>query len=133
MDAVMDIISLRSETDSIGKLEIVSQTTSEDAGAAMKILGDFNQCMVGIVYFSGATPWERHPDDEFLQILEGEVAVTILGDEVKEILLSVGSVFVVPRGLWHKQHSDRGVKLLFLTSQSGNEHSEATDPRMEIK
>jgi hypothetical protein len=42
MDAVMDIISLRSETDSIGKLEIVSQTTSEDAGAAMKILGDFN-------------------------------------------------------------------------------------------
>jgi quercetin dioxygenase-like cupin family protein len=105
---------LRSEIDAIGKLEIGSQTTSEDAGAAMKILGDFNQCMVGIVYFSGTTPWERHPDDELLQILEGEVVVTILGDEVREILLSIGSVFVVPRGLWHKQHSDRGVKLLFM-------------------
>jgi mannose-6-phosphate isomerase-like protein (cupin superfamily) len=126
----MNVIDVQSVLKSVGKLEIAEQTTSDDASAAMKMLGNFNQCMMGLVCFSGLTPWERHNDDEFLHVLEGEVAVTILGDDkVNEVTLHAGSIFVVPGGLWHKQNSPEGVKLLFLTSQEGNEESGAEDPR----
>jgi mannose-6-phosphate isomerase-like protein (cupin superfamily) len=95
----------------------------------MRVLTTFNQCAVGMVNFSGQTPWERHPDDELLHILEGEVEVTILTPEkVNKITLQTGSVFVVPRGLWHKQFAPKDVKLLFITSQEGNSESTAENP-----
>jgi mannose-6-phosphate isomerase-like protein (cupin superfamily) len=126
----MSAIDLSSALKSIRQLKISEQTTEADAGAAMQILNDFNQCMVGIVNFSGLTPWERHPDDEFLQVLDGEVEVTILDDGADRIIsLSAGSIFVVPQHLWHKQNSVTGVKLLFITSKEGNETSTAKDPR----
>lgn len=129
----MNAVNVQTAIASVGKLEIAEQTTSNDASAAMKILGNFNQCVIGLVCFSGLTPWERHPDDELLQILEGEVDVTILGNgEVSEVTLYTGSIFVIPRGLWHKQHSSEGVKLLFVTSQEGNQESRAEDPRINI-
>jgi mannose-6-phosphate isomerase-like protein (cupin superfamily) len=125
----MSVIDLKSVLTSINKLEISAQTTEVDASSAMKILDDFNQCMVGIVHFSGLTPWERHPDDEFIQVLDGEVEVTILEAGATRIVsLNAGSVFVVPQNLWHKQHSVTGVKLLFITSTTGNETSVATEP-----
>jgi len=118
--------------ESLGKLEINEETTSNEASAAMKILGSFNQCMVGMASFSGLTPWERHQDDELLQIVEGEVDVTILTkDEVCKTTLKKDSIFIVPRGLWHNQSSSQGVKLIFITSQEGNEISEE-DPRINM-
>ncbi|MEA5505347.1 cupin domain-containing protein [Halotia wernerae UHCC 0503] len=126
----MNAVDIQAALGSVGELKIAKQTTSDDVRAAMKMLGNFNQCIMGLVYFLGSTPWERHPDDELLQILEGEVDVTILSDSgVDEVTLYTGSIFIVPRGLWHKQHSYKGVKLLFITSQEGNEASEAEDPR----
>ncbi|WP_310482667.1 cupin domain-containing protein [Chamaesiphon sp. VAR_48_metabat_403] len=126
----MNFIDVSSALNEIDKLEITAQTTSEDAGAAMKMLARFNQCAMGLVCFCGSTPWERHPDDELLQILTGSVQITMLDrDKTSEITVSAGSILIVPQGIWHKQHSPAGVKLLFLTSQSGNEHSEAVDPR----
>lgn len=76
----MNFIDIQSALKSVSKLEIAAETTSSDASAAMNMLCDFNQCTIGLVSFSGATPWERHPDDELLHILEGEVAVTIIDD-----------------------------------------------------
>jgi mannose-6-phosphate isomerase-like protein (cupin superfamily) len=126
----VNAIDISSALNEIDKLEITAQTTSEDAGAAMKMLGSFNQCAMGVVCFCGSTPWERHPDDELLQIWSGSVHITMLdNDETIETTLHAGSIFIVPQGIWHKQHSPEGVKLLFLSSQSGNEHSEAIDPR----
>ncbi|WP_414530123.1 cupin domain-containing protein [Nodularia chucula] len=90
--------------------------------------------MVGLVCFSGLTPWERHPDDELLHILEGEVDVKVLLEDggYSEITLQSGTIFTVPRGLWHNQHSHQGVKLLFVTSQQGNEESTLEDPRLHL-
>jgi quercetin dioxygenase-like cupin family protein len=127
----MKVIDIQATLQAIDKLEIGEQTTKDDAGAAMKIVSAFNQCMVGLVSFSGQTPWERHPDDEFLQVLEGEVEITILGDdEIRTETLHAGSIFVIPHSLWHKQYSQQGVKLLFLTSQAGNEESDLEEPRI---
>ncbi len=115
----------------VPELVIRKDATSEaEAAAAMRVLADFNQCMAGLVRFSGQTPWERHPDDELLHILEGEVRVTVLGaSETRCLVLSAGQIFVVPRGHWHRQETAARAALLFITSRDGNEASEADDPR----
>jgi quercetin dioxygenase-like cupin family protein len=126
----MNAVDLQSALRTVSKLKIAEQATSEDASTAMNMLGTFNQCMMELVHFSGLTPWERHPDDELLQILKGEVEVILLEESsIREIKLHPGSIFIVPSGVWHRQHSQNGVKLMFLTSQAGNEHSDAQDPR----
>ncbi len=128
----MKSFDIQAALKSLGKLSVNEETTNDEASAAMKILSSFNQCMVGMASFSGLTPWERHQDDELLQIVEGEVDVTILAeDEVRKITLYPGSVFIVPQGLWHNQSSTQGVKLIFITSQEGNETSEE-DPRISM-
>jgi mannose-6-phosphate isomerase-like protein (cupin superfamily) len=130
----MNTLDISTALQSLGKLDITAQTTEEVAGAAMEMLGNFNQCVAGLVSFSGATPWERHPDDEFLYVQEGTVKVTLLAEEgVGEVSLNAGSVSIVPAGLWHRQFSQSGVKLLFITSREGNEHSAAEDPRTDEK
>ena len=127
----MTSLDIQTVLESLVKLEISDQTTGDEASAAMKIFGSFNQCMVGMVSFLGSTPWERHQDDELLQIIEGEVDVTVLSEEeTRKITLRPGSVFIVPRGLWHNQSSHQGVKLIFITSKEGNEESSAEDLRI---
>jgi quercetin dioxygenase-like cupin family protein len=112
-------------------LSIGPEMTEEQAGAAMRVIAGFNHCMVGLVRFEGETPWERHPEDELLHLLEGEVDVTVLAvsGPAQCVALAAGSVFVVPKGLWHRQLARKPAALLFVTSSEGNEASTADDPR----
>lgn len=98
-----------------------------------RMLSRFNRGSLGVFWSSGGTsPWERHPDDdELLHPLEGEVDVEVLTDDGPVVTtVRAGSVFVVPRGLWHR-HRHRGpLKELYLTP-GPSEHSAADDPRRE--
>jgi quercetin dioxygenase-like cupin family protein len=114
------------------ELVVTAVTTEEDAQASMRALHSFNGCMVGVVRFSGRTPWERHPDDELLYVLQGSVDVTVLAESGPlHAALRTGDVFVVPRDLWHRQHAPETTGLLFVTSETGNAVSDAEDPRAE--
>ncbi len=111
-------------------LEITAATTEAEAVDAMRVIASFNQCMVGVVRFAGETPWERHPDEELLHVLEGAVDVTVLTDTAAvETTVRAGSTFIVPGGLWHRQMPRPSVALMFITSKDGNEASTADDPR----
>jgi quercetin dioxygenase-like cupin family protein len=87
---------------------------------------------VGVVRFTGLTPWERHPDDELLYVVEGAVDVTVLDQEGVATVSTVkaGSICVVPAGSWHRQQPRPSVALLYLTSREGNEASWAETPDM---
>ncbi len=116
------------------ELRVSDATTEAEASAALRFLGTFNQCMIGLIRFSGQTPWERHPDDEFLQVLEGSVHVTVLLDDGPfETTLTKGSVFVVPKGRWHRQNPLPCVSLMFMTPMSGTETSRNDDPRAPVE
>ncbi len=117
---------------SLRTLELSADTTEEDHDAAMQVLSDFNDCMTGLIRFSGETPWERHPSDELLLVLAGKVDVTLLQEDgaSTEIPLAEKSLLVLPRGLWHRQSSDSGVTLLFVTAKDGDDVSWAEDPRV---
>jgi quercetin dioxygenase-like cupin family protein len=119
------------ELRSLGLLSIGADTTEDDAGAAMRILAAFDRFMVGLVRFEGETPWERHPADELLHLLEGEVEVTLLppSGSAQRVTIRTGSLFVVPTGLWHRQLARKPAALLFVTAAEGNDASTAVDPR----
>jgi mannose-6-phosphate isomerase-like protein (cupin superfamily) len=110
-----------------------------DIGSAFDDLGEvefrtlatFNQGTIGVFWAStGTSPWERHPDDdELLQVVEGSVDIEVLTDEGSEITpVSAGSVFVVPRGHWHRHRHTGLVKELYLTPGASNMSFEE-DPR----
>lgn len=113
-------------------LRIAADTTESEANAAMRSIGWLNDRMLGVIRFSGQTPWERHPDgDELLHVLDGEVLITVLTDSGRhEIAARSGSVFVCPQGLWHRQYAPEGVTLLYGTPVETSEISFADDPRI---
>ena len=112
----------------LSELRIGPETREEDANDAIRALAVFNGCTVGVVRFSGETPWERHAEDELLHVLEGEVEVTILrvGMTVNG-MARAGQVVVVPRGCWHRQKALATTTLLFVTGTT--DISTAEDPR----
>jgi mannose-6-phosphate isomerase-like protein (cupin superfamily) len=123
---------LRAAWKAVPQLLVSPTTTPEDALASMRELGSLNECTLGVIRFSGETPWERHPGgDELLHVLEGEVDLTVLTDSGPvDATIGQGSIFVVPRGLWHRQRPRPSVTLLFATPVEGGEHSWAEDPRV---
>lgn len=113
----------------LGTFRIAATTTEAEAEAAFRSLGTFNGCTLGLIRFEGQTPWERHAEDELLHFLEGEVELTVLFPDgsAAHATASAGTVVVVPRDCWHRQHARRPAALLFVTSAT--ELSEAEDPR----
>jgi mannose-6-phosphate isomerase-like protein (cupin superfamily) len=114
------------------ELAISAQTTEEEADAATRSLTTLGPCTLGVMRYSGLTPWERHPDgDELLHVLEGAVDVTVLADDgPRQVSLHAGSVFVCPKGLWHRQLPRPSVTMLYGTPTKHGEASCADDPRV---
>jgi quercetin dioxygenase-like cupin family protein len=130
MDKRLDLVTqdLGAVRARLGELRIAAETTEADASDAIRALGEFNGCTLGVVRFSGETPWERHAEDELLHILEGEVEVTILGEGTRVVgIARAGQVVVVPRNCWHRQHARATTTLLFVTGTT--DISTADDPR----
>lgn len=127
----METHDLHAALRTLGALRIGEATTEAEAAASMRMLTSCNRCAIGLVRFSGQTPWERHLDDEFLHVLEGEVELTLLPASGAPLhsTLRAGSVCVVPKGRWHRQHAAATTALMFATSEEGNEASDAEDPR----
>jgi quercetin dioxygenase-like cupin family protein len=96
----------------------------------MRFLETLNGRTVGVSRFSGPTHWERHPAaDELLYFVDGEAEVTTLtagGPVVTHV--DAGSLFVCPRGFWHRVQPKDEVSILFATPGAGTEHSKAEFP-----
>ncbi|HYR78859.1 MAG TPA: VOC family protein, partial [Candidatus Dormibacteraeota bacterium] len=116
-------------------LTITESTTGEEADAAVRTVAKLDELTLGVMSYSGQTPWERHPGgDELLFALDGEVEVTVLTDDgpVHETICK-GSAFVCPRGLWHRQLARESVSMLYGTATETSEISFAEDPRAAEK
>lgn len=123
--------NIKTLSKTLSTLEVTPDIDKEEAMKSINIMGSFNDCMLGLVRFSGQTSWERHPaGEELLQILSGKTNITILADEGPiHISADEGSVVTIPKGLWHSQCTQTEVTLLFATPAAGSEHSTKADPR----
>jgi quercetin dioxygenase-like cupin family protein len=128
-----DMWDLNAARAGLTTLAISKETTEAEANGAVRELGWLADRLVGVMRFAGETPWERHPDgDELLHVLDGEVDVTVLTDTGPvRVPVAAGDVFVCPRGLWHRQRSQRAATLLFATATATSQASWADDPRVE--
>jgi quercetin dioxygenase-like cupin family protein len=100
---------------------------------AFHTFSSFNKGSVGVFRAARETsPWELHPDDdELLYVVEGEIEITTLGaaGPVTSVISS-GEIFVVPRGVWHRQTIARPTVQVWITP-GDTKHSMAEDPRGE--
>jgi mannose-6-phosphate isomerase-like protein (cupin superfamily) len=71
-----------------------------------------------------------HPDtDELFYVVDGELEITLLLPEGAEShSVGPGTLFVVPRGIWHRPGAPAGATFFYLTPGQSL-HSEADDPR----
>jgi quercetin dioxygenase-like cupin family protein len=123
---------LRRALSGLPELAISAETTAQEADAATRSITSLGPCTLGVMRYSGLTPWERHPDgDELLHVLEGAVDVTVLTDDgPRQVSLDAGAVFVCPKGLWHRQLPRPSVTMLYGTPTKNGEASFADDPRV---
>jgi len=109
-------------------LSVVAGLVPKSRGTA---LASFNGCTLGVAKFASHPLWERHPaSDELLQVFDGELDLTVLTDSgAVEMTLRPGSVFVVPRGMWHSPRPRGSVSMMFMSNDKGSEVSNRKDPR----
>jgi quercetin dioxygenase-like cupin family protein len=128
-----DVWDLSRAVAGLAPITITRATTEAEANGAVRELGRLGDRLVGVMRFTGETPWERHPDgDELLHVLDGDVDVTVLTDTGPvHVPIAAGHLFVCPRGLWHRQHPRSAATILFATPTATTEASWADDPRVE--
>src|SRR5438876_1187360 len=99
----------------------------------MRFLASLNRCTLGVTRFSEPPHRERHPGGrERARPREGEADVTPLTDGgPARGTVRARSVFVWPRGLWHRQLPRPAVTMFFGTPTENEEVSWAEDPRRE--
>jgi PhnB protein len=126
---------LRAALREVPHLNITADTTGEDADAAVRNVAKIGNLTLGVMSYTGQTPWERHPDgDELLLTLDGEVEVTTLTDDGPVTRkLRAGEAFVCPQGLWHRQFAQKSVSMLYGTPIDTSEISMADDPRAVVE
>ena len=123
-----DLVLPVSIENSFGQLEFLKNRTPETPDAEMQNafakLANLDASGIFITHYSGNSEWERHPSgDELVQVIEGETALFLLIDGVEhKNIMKAGELFVVPKGIWHRFESPKGLKVLTITPPP-TEHS----------
>ena len=83
---------------------ITADTTQSEFAAACAALSPFERGHVTLLRLATASPWENHPGDELLYVADGKIDVVLLRPARRvRTRVNAGSIFVVPRGVWHRQ------------------------------
>jgi len=77
-----------------------------------KIVSRFNEHDVMVVKVKGEFDWHSHPDtDDFFLVLSGQITIKLRD---REVLLSEGEMFVVPKGVEHCPVAQEEAELLLI-------------------
>ncbi|AOW45750.1 cupin domain-containing protein [Acetobacter ascendens] len=123
----MMIFNLPKEATDLSVIDI-GKKTEEVSTNGLKMLFSFGPHDVGLLRFRGSTPWEEHPNDEFLLVVEGETMLTLrTANGETTSTAKKGDVLVVPGKIWHRQDAPDPVTLMFITNHDGNRHQPASE------
>jgi len=114
-------------------LDLQSVLDGFDATWSPRIVALINDYDVRLARFAGEHIWHVHENtDEFFLVLQGEIDIALReppGERV--VTLPSGSIFVVPRGIFHKPSSSQGAAVLLVeptgTLSVGDSHDEVPD------
>ena len=94
-----------------------------------RIVANVNDYDIRLARFAGEHIWHvHHETDEFFLVLHGTIHIGLREQAERVVTLHKGSVFVVPRGVFHKPSSPDGAVVLLVeptgTLSVGDEHDE---------
>jgi mannose-6-phosphate isomerase-like protein (cupin superfamily) len=77
-----------------------------------RVVGQFNGHDLMVVKVKGEFTWHKHDDtDDFFLVLRGRITIQLRDRDVE---LSEGEVFVVPRGVEHCPRADEEAEVLLI-------------------
>ena len=94
-------------------------TTDQEIENAFCTLSEYRDGGVFAGHYAGFSEWERHPvGDEIVMVLDGETTLILLEkNEERKNVLTKGDLIVVPKDVWHRFESPKGVKIMTVTPQ----------------
>jgi mannose-6-phosphate isomerase-like protein (cupin superfamily) len=98
------------------------------------IVGFLNDYKLAVVKVQGEFVWHKHDDtDDFFLVLRGRLTIQLRDRDVE---LSQGDLFVVPRGVEHCPKADEEAHVLLIepkgTANTGDAGGELTAQEVEI-
>ena len=95
-----------------------------------RIVAEMNDYQFKVVKIKGDFVWHNHDDtDEVFIVLEGEMKIEFKDETVE---LKKGEMFVVPKGVEHKPHSENECKIMLVEPKgvvnTGDAGSDLTAP-----
>jgi mannose-6-phosphate isomerase-like protein (cupin superfamily) len=115
------------------KVNLAEKLASFDEHFQPKIVGYYNDNKIQVGRARGEFVWHSHPEtDDFFLVLKGRLTIQLRDRNVE---LSEGDLFVVPRGVEHCPVADDEAEILLIepggTPNVGNADAEAA-PEVEI-
>lgn len=98
-----------------------------DTGGAFCRLAEYRDGGIFLAHYAGTSEWERHGEgDEMVMVVEGETTLFLLENGAETAhRIGAGELLVVPRGVWHRFETPRGVKILSVTPQPTDHRTDA--------
>ena len=116
------------------KINLAEKLASFGERFSPKIVGYLNDYKLEVVKARGAFVWHSHEDtDDFFLVLHGRLTIQLRDRDVE---LSAGELFVVPRGVEHCPKADEEAHVLLIepagTVNTGDAGGELTAPEDHI-
>jgi mannose-6-phosphate isomerase-like protein (cupin superfamily) len=116
------------------KVNLAEKLALLDAPYQPGIVGYLNDYKLAVVKTQGEFVWHKHDDtDDFFLVLSGRLTIELRDRDVE---LSAGELFVVPRGVEHRPRADEEAHVLLIepkgTVNTGDAGGELTAPERTI-
>lgn len=108
-------------------IDLRAALTTFDELWSPRIAARINDYDVRVTHVKGSYIWHVHDTtDELFLTLEGELSIAVRDPEERVVTLPAGSLFVVPKGIYHRPFSDDGAQILVIdpagTPTTGDTH-----------
>ena len=116
------------------KVNLAEKLALLDAPYQPGIIGYLNDYKLAVVKTRGEFVWHKHDDtDDFFLVLSGHLTIQLRDRDVE---LSAGELFVVPRGVEHCPRADEEAHVLLVeptgTVNTGDAGGDLTAPERTI-
>jgi mannose-6-phosphate isomerase-like protein (cupin superfamily) len=116
------------------KVNLAEKLALLDAPFQPGIVGTLNDYKLAVVKAQGEFVWHKHDDtDDFFLVLSGRLTIQLRD---RDIELSAGELFVVPRGVEHCPKADEEAEVLLIepegTVNTGDAGGDRTAPERRI-
>ena len=93
-------------------VDLAAKLAGVDACFSPRIVALLNDYKVQVVKVRGEFVWHSHPEtDDFFLVLDGRLTIQLRDRDVE---LSAGQLFVVPRGVEHRPRADEEAHVLLI-------------------